>query len=45
LGATGTPAFLLNGQLVIGAYPFEAFQRGFDMLLGASSQGPDRRRQ
>jgi protein-disulfide isomerase len=43
LGATGTPAFLLNGQLVIGAYPFEAFQRGFDMLLGASSREPDGR--
>lgn len=43
LGATGTPAFLLNGQLVIGAYPFEAFQRGFDVLLGASSREPDGR--
>jgi protein-disulfide isomerase len=33
LGATGTPAFLLNGQLLLGAYPFEVFQRGLDNLL------------
>ena len=45
LGATGTPAFLLNGELVIGAYPFEAFQRGIEVLLGASSRKPDGRRQ
>jgi len=43
LGATGTPAFLLNGQLVIGAYPFEAFQRGLDVLLGALPRKPDGR--
>jgi protein-disulfide isomerase len=36
LGATGTPAFLLNGQLVLGAYPFEVFQRGLDSLLAAT---------
>ncbi len=35
LGATGTPAFLLNGQLVIGAYPFEAFQQALDGLLAS----------
>ena len=34
LHATGTPAFLINGQLLIGAYPFETFQRGLDALLG-----------
>ena len=33
LGANGTPSFLVNGQLVIGAYPFEFFQRGLDGLL------------
>jgi protein-disulfide isomerase len=33
LGATGTPAFLMNGQLVLGAYPFEAFQQGLDGIL------------
>jgi protein-disulfide isomerase len=45
VGATGTPAFLLNGELVIGAYPFEAFQRGIEMLLGGSSRKPDGRAQ
>jgi protein-disulfide isomerase len=40
LGANGTPAFLVNGQLVIGAYPFEAFQRGLDALLAAASRDP-----
>jgi protein-disulfide isomerase len=33
LGATGTPAFLINGQLLIGAYPFQAFQKQLDVLL------------
>ena len=40
LGANGTPAFLLNGQLAIGAYPFEAFQQGLDALLAATPRGP-----
>jgi len=43
LGATGTPAFLINGQLVLGAYPFEAFQRGLDALLAAPPRGPSGR--
>jgi protein-disulfide isomerase len=33
LGATGTPAFLINGKLLLGAYPFEVFQKGLDTLL------------
>ena len=33
LGATGTPAFLINGQLLLGAYPFEVFQQGLDNML------------
>jgi protein-disulfide isomerase len=40
LGANGTPAFLLNGRLAIGAYPFGAFQRGLNTLLTAAPQGP-----
>ncbi|MFI5340407.1 MAG: DsbA family protein [Candidatus Methylomirabilales bacterium] len=40
LGANGTPAFLLNGRLAIGAYPFGAFQRGLNTLLTATPQGP-----
>lgn len=43
LGATGTPAFLLNGQLVIGAYPFEVFQQGLDALLAAPPREPSDR--
>jgi len=43
LGANGTPAFLLNGQLVIGAYPFEVFQQGLDALLAATPRGPSGR--
>ena len=43
LGATGTPAFLINGQLIMGAYPFEAFQQGLDTLLTAPPRGPSGR--
>jgi protein-disulfide isomerase len=35
LGATGTPAFLINGQMLLGAYPFEVFQKGLDSMLAA----------
>ena len=37
LGATGTPAFLINGQLLLGAYPFEVFQKGLDGMLASPS--------
>lgn len=41
LGATGTPAFLINGQLLLGAYPFEVFQQGLDSVLTSlSSKSP-----
>jgi len=43
LGANGTPAFLLNGQLVIGTYPFEVFQQGLNALLAATPRGPSGR--
>ncbi len=33
LGATGTPAFLLNGELVIGAHPFEVFRARIEAAL------------
>jgi protein-disulfide isomerase len=42
LGANGTPTFLVNGQLVIGAYPFEYFQRGLDELLTKAPRGLSR---
>lgn len=40
LGATGTPAFLLNGQLLIGAYPFATFQQALDALLAPPTHRP-----
>jgi len=40
LGARGTPAFLLNGQLMVGAQPFEVFQAAIDKeLKKAASSG------
>jgi protein-disulfide isomerase len=32
-GVTGTPGFFINGNLVSGAYPFEAFAQALDRLL------------
>lgn len=32
LGASGTPAFLINGKLLVGAQPFETFKRILDTL-------------
>jgi protein-disulfide isomerase len=41
LGATGTPTFLINGKLLIGAHPFETFKRVLDaMLAGAAGKSP-----
>jgi protein-disulfide isomerase len=39
LGANGTPAFLINGQLLIGAYPFEVFRQALDAALAAPRRG------
>jgi protein-disulfide isomerase len=36
LGVTGTPAFLINGQLALGAYPFEVFQKILDDMVASS---------
>ena len=33
IGVQSTPSFLINGQPVIGAQPFEAFQKLIDALL------------
>ena len=41
LGASGTPAFLINGQLAMGAYPFEVFQRGLDDMLAKTPAKPN----
>lgn len=40
LGATGTPAFLLNGRLIIGAFPFETFRQALDELLAGPARAP-----
>jgi protein-disulfide isomerase len=40
LGVNGTPAFLINGQLVMGAYPFEVFQKGLDSILASTPPKP-----
>ncbi len=37
LGANGTPTFLINGQLLIGAHPFETFKRILDATAQARS--------
>jgi protein-disulfide isomerase len=36
IGIRSTPSFLVNGQPVIGAQPFEAFQQVIDGLLAGS---------
>ncbi len=33
VGVTGTPAFIINGKSVVGAQPFEAFQKAIDAAL------------
>lgn len=45
LGANGTPSFLVNGQLAIGAYPFETFRGAIDAMLtpDQKSPGPDKK--
>jgi len=43
LGANGTPAFLINGQLLIGAYPFEVFEQALNASLSAPRRGPGSR--
>lgn len=40
LGARGTPAFFLNGQMIVGAQPFEVFETAIEReLKKASSSG------
>lgn len=39
LGATGTPTFLINGQRLIGAHPFETFKRVLDGMLAEAGEG------
>ena len=37
LGITGTPAFFINGRLIVGAQPFETFARIIDEELAADN--------
>jgi protein-disulfide isomerase len=38
LGARGTPAFLINGQPLAGAQPFEVFEQIIDAALDAREE-------
>lgn len=38
LGASGTPTFLINGRLLIGAHPFETFKRVLDVELSRAGR-------
>jgi protein-disulfide isomerase len=38
LGMTGTPSFLINGRLLIGAHPFETFVRVIEEMLAEAGR-------
>ena len=38
VGISGTPSFLINGKLVVGALPFEAFKKEIDAELARADQ-------
>jgi protein-disulfide isomerase len=41
-GVSGTPSFLINGTLVVGAQPFSAFEQALDTLLaGGALEDPN----
>ena len=40
LGITGTPAFLINGRLVSGALPFEAFEQAVESAIAGAAGQP-----
>ena len=37
VGITGTPAFIINGQLMFGAQPYEVFEQAVDILLAEAT--------
>ncbi len=39
-GASGTPSFWINGELVVGAQPFQVFQQKIDAALGSGAAAP-----
>jgi predicted DsbA family dithiol-disulfide isomerase len=40
IGITGTPAFLINGHLVPGALPYEAFEQAVETLITEAGAQP-----
>jgi protein-disulfide isomerase len=40
LGITGTPAFLINGRLMSGALPFEAFEQAVESAIAEAAGQP-----
>jgi protein-disulfide isomerase len=40
VGITGTPAFLINGHLVSGALPYEAFEQAIESLISEAAAQP-----
>jgi protein-disulfide isomerase len=40
LGVSGTPAFFVNGRLLVGAQPFDNFVRVIDEELARASRKP-----
>ncbi|HLP79137.1 MAG TPA: thioredoxin domain-containing protein [Acidobacteriota bacterium] len=40
-GITGTPGFLINGELLVGAQPFDAFKKVIDAKLGSDAKPVD----
>jgi len=38
MGVRGTPAFLVNGQPVVGAQPFEVFQQVIEREISGSGE-------
>jgi protein-disulfide isomerase len=39
LGVSGTPTFFINGKMLVGAQPFQAFSQLIDQELAAAQQG------
>jgi predicted DsbA family dithiol-disulfide isomerase len=39
-GVTGTPAFLINGELLIGAQPIDVFRQRIEEALAKARKGP-----
>ena len=38
VGVNGTPSFVINGQLVVGALPIDAFKKAVDKALAEANK-------